>query len=44
VQLSTASIGRSEGQQRTMALSKPQEVEMWIMERCEQRIRGREEI
>jgi hypothetical protein len=38
------SIGRLKQQQRTGGLSKPREVEMWVTGRCEQRIRGREEI
>jgi hypothetical protein len=44
VTLSTAFIGRLGEQQRTVALSKPQEVETWVTRRWEQRIRGREEI
>jgi hypothetical protein len=40
----TASIGRLGEQQRTGVLSKRREVEMWVMGRCERRIRGREEI
>jgi hypothetical protein len=39
-----ASIGRLGKQQRTGVLSKPRELEMCVMGRCEQRIRGREEI
>jgi hypothetical protein len=39
-----ASIRRLGGQQRTWVLSKSREVEMWVTMRCEQRIRGREEI
>jgi hypothetical protein len=44
VKLSTASIGRLGEQQRTVALSKPRELEMWITGRCKRRIQGREEI
>jgi hypothetical protein len=44
VKLSTASIGRLAVQQRTGALSKSREVEMWVTRRCEQTMRGREEI
>jgi hypothetical protein len=44
VKFSTASIGRLGEQQRTGALSKPRELEMWTTGRCEQRIREREEI
>jgi hypothetical protein len=39
-----ASIGRLGEQQRTGALSKPREVDMWVTGRCERRIRGRKEI
>jgi hypothetical protein len=40
----TASIERLGEQQRMGALSKPRELEIWVTGRCEQRIRGREEI
>jgi hypothetical protein len=39
-----ASVGRLGEQQRSGALSKPREVEMWVTGRCEQRTRGREEV
>jgi hypothetical protein len=41
VKLSTASIERLGEQQKTGALSKQQEVEIWVTRKCEQRIRGR---
>jgi PIN domain nuclease of toxin-antitoxin system len=42
--LSTASIWRLGEQQRTGALSKPRELEMWVTGRCEQGILEIEEI